>query len=94
MMQPIKVRTVCLYHTIVMKCVSTWIDSDLISLADFSVLNAYVFFNDSKVKCAQQFQEFAPTAMRMVNRLTKHVKDADKIDAAVEDALAGQFTPF
>ena len=94
MMQPIKVRTVCLYHTIVMECVSTWIDSDLISLADFFVLNAYVFFNDSKVKCAQQFQEFAPTAMRMVNRLTKHVKDADKIDAAVEDALAGQFTPF
>ena len=94
MMQPIKVRTVFLYQTTVMKGESHWFGSDLVSLADFFVLNAYVFFNDSKVKCAQQFQEFAPTAMRMVNRLTKHVKDADKIDVAVEDALTGQFTPF
>merc|ERR1712151_94198 len=69
-------------------------NQDLVSLADFFVLNAYVFFNDSKVKCAQQFQEFAPTAMGMVNRLTKLVKDADKINATVEEALAGQFTPF
>ena len=81
-------------HTTVKKLESQWFDSDLVSLADFFVLNAYVFFNDSKVKCAQQFQEFAPTAMKMVNRLTRLVKDADKIDAAVEEALAGQFTPF
>jgi len=66
----------------------------LVSLADFFVLNAYVFFNDSKVNCGGQFQEFAPTAMRMVNRLTRLVKDADKIDAAVAEALEGQFTPF
>ena len=66
----------------------------MVSLADFFVLNAYVFFNDSKVNCGGQFQEFAPTAMRMVNRLTRVAKDADKIDVAVVEALEGQFTPF
>jgi glutathione S-transferase len=69
-------------------------NADLVSLADFFVLNAYVFFNDKKVNCAKVFEEFAPTAMRMVNRLRKVVKDADKIDAAVNEAMTGQFTPF
>ena len=68
--------------------------SGLTSLADFFVLNAYVFYNDSKVNCAEVLQIHAPTAMRMVNRLTRLVDDADKIDVAVTEALAGQFTPF
>lgn len=93
-MQLIKVRTISSYNKTAKNFESPCFDSDLISLADFFVLNAYVFFNDSKVNCASQFQEFAPTAMRMVNRLTRLVKDADKIDAVVEEALAGQFTPF
>ena len=73
---------------------STLFCSDLISLADFFVLNAYVFYNDKKVDCAAAFQINAPTAMRMVNKLTKVVDDADNIDKAVMEAYEGQFTPF
>ena len=57
-------------------------------------MNAYVFYNDAKVNCGEAFQTHAPTAMRIINRLTRLVDDADKIDVAVTEALAGQFAPF
>ena len=57
-------------------------------------MNAYVFYNDAKVNCGEVLQTHAPTAMRIINRLTKLVDDADKIDVAVTEALAGQFAPF
>ena len=61
------------------------------SLSDFFLLNAYVFYTDSKVNSAEAFKTHAPTAMKVVEKM---IGQCDKIKGAVEKAQQGQFCPF
>ena len=61
------------------------------SLSDFFILNAYVFYTDSKVNSAEAFKTHCPTGLKIVEKM---MGQCDKLKAAVEKAQAGQFCPF